>query len=56
LAFIQGSIAQNKLELEDLHYFLENIIPVAKEAVVKMAAHPNDPLMPFVRNTPPLVF
>lgn len=39
-----------------LEYFLENIIPVAEEAGVKLAAHPDDPPMPTVRNTPRLVY
>lgn len=39
-----------------LQYFLENIIPVAEEAGVKMAAHPDDPPMPYIRNTPRLVY
>ena len=39
-----------------LHYFLDNIIPVAEKAGVKMAAHPDDPPMPYVRNTPRLVY
>jgi mannonate dehydratase len=41
---------------ERLQYFLQNIIPVAEEAGIKMAAHPDDPPMPFVRNTPRLVY
>ncbi|MDO6809956.1 mannonate dehydratase [Zobellia galactanivorans] len=39
-----------------LHYFLEHIIPVAEEAGVKMAAHPDDPPVPYLRETPRLVY
>jgi len=39
-----------------LQYFLENIVPVAEKAGVKMAAHPDDPPVPYVRNTPRLVY
>ena len=39
-----------------LQYFLNELIPVAEEAGVKMAAHPDDPPLPYVRNTPRLVF
>ena len=39
-----------------LQYFLENLVPVAEEAGVILAAHPDDPPMPYVRNTPRLVY
>lgn len=39
-----------------LSWFLNEIIPVAEEAGVRLAAHPDDPPLPFVRNTPRLVY
>lgn len=39
-----------------LQYFLDQIIPVAEEAGVSMAAHPDDPPVPYLRNTPRLVY
>lgn len=39
-----------------LKWFLEQILPVAEEAGVMMALHPDDPPMPFLRNTPRLVY
>jgi len=39
-----------------LEYFLNEILPVAEEAGVKMAAHPDDPPAPTVRSTPRLVY
>lgn len=39
-----------------LTYFLNELIPVAEEAGVKLAAHPDDPPMPVVRRTPRLVY
>lgn len=37
-------------------WFLEELVPVAEEAGVRLAAHPDDPPVPFVRNTPRLVY
>ncbi|GAB5553582.1 MAG: mannonate dehydratase [Saprospiraceae bacterium] len=39
-----------------LQYFLDEILPVAEEAGVKMAAHPDDPPLPYIRKTPRLVY
>ncbi|UJH68498.1 mannonate dehydratase [Allomuricauda sp. SCSIO 65647] len=39
-----------------LRYFLDGILPVAEEAGVTMAAHPDDPPVPYLRNTPRLVY
>lgn len=39
-----------------LHYFLEQIVPVAEEAGVTMAAHPDDPPVPNLRGTPRLIY
>ena len=39
-----------------MHWFLEQMVPVAEEAGVRLAAHPDDPPMPVVRNTPRLVY
>lgn len=41
---------------ERLAWFLDEILPVAEEAGVKMAAHPDDPPVPWVRGTPRLVY
>ena len=36
-------------------WFLNQLLPVAEEAGVRLAAHPDDPPVPFLRNTPRLV-
>ena len=41
---------------ERLQFFLDALIPVAEKAGVTLAAHPDDPPMPFIRNTPRLVY
>ncbi|MEI8039026.1 MAG: mannonate dehydratase [Verrucomicrobiota bacterium] len=39
-----------------LRRFLDEVLPVAEAAGVKLAAHPDDPPMPFIRGTPRLVY
>jgi mannonate dehydratase len=39
-----------------LQRFLSEVLPVAEAAGVKLAAHPDDPPMPFVRGQPRLVY
>lgn len=39
-----------------LSYFLNELLPVAEEAGVNLAAHPDDPPMAIVRQTPRLVY
>jgi mannonate dehydratase len=39
-----------------LQWYLERLVPVAEEAGVRLAAHPDDPPMPVVRQTPRLVY
>ncbi len=38
-----------------LTYFLENLVPVAEEAGVRLAAHPDDPPLPVLRGTARLI-
>src|SRR5262249_34649040 len=39
-----------------LKFFLEELVPVAEEAGVRLAAHPDDPPLPTLRGTARLVF
>jgi len=39
-----------------LAWFLQRILPVAEEAGVELALHPDDPPLPSLRNTPRLVY
>lgn len=41
---------------ERLEYFLERVLPVAERAGVVLAAHPDDPPAPFVRQQPRLIY
>ncbi len=45
-----GTTTQEQL-WERFKYFLDEIVPVAEEAGVRMAAHPDDPPMPTLRGT-----
>ena len=39
-----------------LEFFLKELLPVAEQAGVRLAAHPDDPPMPWVRGQPRLVY
>ena len=39
-----------------LSRFLEDVLPVADEAHIRLAAHPDDPPLPFLRRQPRLVY
>jgi mannonate dehydratase len=50
-----GDVSSDEL-WRRLQWFLERLVPVAEEAGVRLAAHPDDPPMPVVRQTPRLVY
>ena len=50
-----GTVTQEQL-WERLTYFLNELLPVAEDAGVRMAAHPDDPPMPTIRETARLVY
>jgi mannonate dehydratase len=39
-----------------VEYFLNELVPVAEQAGVRLAAHPDDPPLPRVRQQPRLVY
>jgi mannonate dehydratase len=39
----------------NLEYFLKQVLPVAEESNVKLAMHPDDPPMPFLRGAPQMM-
>jgi mannonate dehydratase len=46
-----GSVTHEQL-WEGLEYFLRAVVPVAEEAGVRLALHPDDPPIPYVRGVP----
>lgn len=54
----QGTLGTIPSEVlwERLDYFLSELLPAAEEAGVMLAAHPDDPPMPMMRQTPRLVY
>jgi mannonate dehydratase len=52
----EASSATHEQLWSRLKFFLDELIPVAEEAGVKLAAHPDDPPMAFVRAQPRLVW
>lgn len=55
-----GTSARTQIRAEELwrrlEYFLRELVPVAEEAGVMLAAHPDDPPVQRLRNTPRLVY
>jgi mannonate dehydratase len=54
-AGVLGTVMREEM-WQRLKYFLDEILPVAEEAGVKMAAHPDDPPMPMLRGAARLVY
>jgi mannonate dehydratase len=50
-----GKVTQEQL-WSRLRYFLETLVPVAEEAGVRLALHPDDPPLPELRGTARLVY
>lgn len=50
-----GEISPKQL-WERFAYFIKELTPIAEESGVRLAAHPDDPPMKFIRNTPRLVY
>ncbi len=50
-----GAVSAEEL-WQRLEYFLKAVVPVAEEAGVRLAAHPDDPPMPTLRGTARLVY
>lgn len=40
---------------DNLKYFLEQVVPVAEDAGIKLAIHPDDPPLPVLRNQPRII-
>ncbi len=49
-----GPLSEEK-QWENLKYFLERVVPVAEEANVKMAMHPDDPPLSPIRGVPRII-
>jgi mannonate dehydratase len=50
-----GNVSHDEL-WRRLQWYLERLVPVAEEAGVRLAAHPDDPPVPVMRQTPRLVY
>ena len=49
---VAGGVISEQGLWESLQYFLDAVIPVAEEAGVRLAMHPDDPPRPWVRGVP----